>query len=573
MKRYRIENDSKTGEQYIPVRKAGPDLLIDPLLNKGTAWPREERVALGIEGLLPPKVSTVEQQLERVYENYSRQPDDLARYLYLVSLQDRNETLFYRLLLEHVEEMTPIVYTPTVGEACQKFSHIYRRARGLYITQEHRASMRDVLRNAPYEGVGVIVATDNEGILGIGDQGAGGMGIPIGKLTLYTLGAGIHPARCLPVCLDVGTGNAALRQDPLYLGVDRPRLRGDAYFEMLDAFVEAVTEVFPDVLLQWEDFSRQTAFSVLDRYRDRVCSFNDDIQGTGAVAFAGVLGVVEATGVPLRDQRFCVYGAGAGGGGVIGVLLAGLRESGLSPSEARERLVAVDSQGVILDGREHLAPYKKTFARQADLVAGWKLEQEGRVSLMDAVRNFEPTVLIGTSGQPGSFTEAIVREMASHVERPAIFAMSNPTSKSELVPADAIAWTNGRALVATGSPFQPVRHEGKVFPIGQGNNAFCFPGIGLGVVASRARQVTDGMLLAAARAVADKVPAATLQAGGLYPSIEILREASLAVARAVGETAITEAVVADESLTAENLAAKLEREMWYPSYLPYRRSS
>jgi malate dehydrogenase (oxaloacetate-decarboxylating) len=572
MHRYQPKTDPATGERYLPVRLRGQALMTDPMLNKGTAFTRDERAELGIGGLLPPSVCTIEMQLERVYENYRRQRDDFDRYLYLASLQDRNETLFYRLLSEHVDEMTPIVYTPTVGLACERFSHVYRQPRGLYITPDDRGQMHELLSELPYSEVSVIVATDGEGILGLGDQGAGGMGIPIGKLALYTLGAGIHPTRCLPVCLDVGTGNAQLRSDPLYLGVQRPRLEGDEYYGLLDAFVEAVAEIFPSTLLQWEDFSKQKAWTVLERYRDRLCSFNDDIQGTGAITLAGVLGVCKVDGRGLTEHRFVVHGAGAGGGGIIQVLVAAMLEAGLNAAEARARVIGLDSRGLILANRPGLEAFKHAFAADPALVSDWHLEDPNHITLSDVIANFQPTVLIGTSGQPGCFTEALIREMARHVERPAIFALSNPTSKTEVLPADALAWTEGRALVATGSPFEPVDHGTTRHRIGQGNNVFCFPGIGLGVIASGARLVTDGMLLAAARAVADEVPASSVRAGCVYPEMEDLRAVSRAVALAVAQTGISEGLAegALESTDAEAVAARVDAHMWYPDYLPYR---
>jgi malate dehydrogenase (oxaloacetate-decarboxylating) len=572
MHRYQPKTDPATGERYLPVRLRGQALMTDPMLNKGTAFTRDERAELGIGGLLPPSVCTIEMQLERVYENYRRQRDDFDRYLYLASLQDRNETLFYRLLSEHVDEMTPIVYTPTVGLACERFSHVYRQPRGLYITPDDRGQMHELLSELPYSEVSVIVATDGEGILGLGDQGAGGMGIPIGKLALYTLGAGIHPTRCLPVCLDVGTGNAQLRSDPLYLGVQRPRLEGDEYYGLLDAFVEAVAEIFPSTLLQWEDFSKQKAWTVLERYRDRLCSFNDDIQGTGAITLAGVLGVCKVDGRGLTEHRFVVHGAGAGGGGIIQVLVAAMLEAGLNAAEARARVIGLDSRGLILANRPGLEAFKHAFAADPALVSDWHLEDPNHITLSDVIANFQPTVLIGTSGQPGCFTEALIREMARHVERPAIFALSNPTSKTEVLPADALAWTEGRALVATGSPFDPVDHGTTRHRIGQGNNVFCFPGIGLGVIASGARLVTDGMLLAAARAVAGEVPASSVRAGCVYPEMEDLRAVSRAVALAVAQTGISEGLAegALESTDAEAVAARVDAHMWYPDYLPYR---
>ena len=572
MHRYQTKTDPATGETYLPVRRKGQALITDPMLTKGTAFPEEERTKLGLRGLLPPAVSNIDQQLQRVYEGYQRQSDDLNRYLNLVALQDRNETLFYRLLSEHVEEMTPIVYTPTVGLACQRFSHIYRKPRGLYVTPDDIGQMRELLLDAPFSGVSVIVVTDSEGILGLGDLGAGGMGIPIGKLALYTLGAGIHPARCLPVCLDVGTGNTELREDPLYLGVDRPRLQGDEYYEFLDAFVDAVREVFPSTLLQWEDFSRQKAWTVLERYRDRICSFNDDIQGTGAITLAGVHGVCTITGRDLVDHRFVVHGTGAGGGGIIHVLLAALQAAGLSAAEARARVLGLDSRGLILADRPGLETFKHGLAADPALISDWRLEDPNRITLDDVVSNFRPSVLIGTSGQSGSFTEALVRDMAKHVERPALFALSNPTSKTEVHPADALGWTEGRALVATGSPFDPVDYQGTRYRIGQGNNVFCFPGIGLGVIASGARRVTDGMLLSAARAVANTASQSDLKSGCVYPEMGGLRLISRAVAQAVAEAAVNDGVTGSEASSddAEAIARRIDDQIWSPHYIPYR---
>lgn len=572
MHRYQTKTDPATGERYLPVGCKGRALLDDSILNKGTCFTPAERVEFGIDGLLPPASLTIEQQLARVYENYQRQPDDISRYLYLIALQDRNETLFYRLLREHVEEMTPIVYTPTVGLACQTFSHIYRKPRGLYVTAAHIGRVREALSEAPFSGVAVIVATDNEGILGLGDLGAGGMGIPIGKLSLYTLGAGIHPARCLPVCLDVGTNNIQLRNDPIYLGVKEPRLQGDEYYALLDEFVDAVAEVFPGTMLQWEDFSRQKAWTVLERYRDRICSFNDDIQGTGAITLAGVYSVCAITGRKLADHRFVVHGAGAGGGGIIHVLLAALENAGLKPNEARARVVGIDSRGLILADRRALEPFKQVFAADPALVSGWELRESNGIHLSDVVRNFKPTVLIGTSGQPGCFTESVIRDMAAHTERPAIFALSNPTAKTEVDPADALAWSAGRALVATGSPFDPVEYEGQRHRIGQGNNVFCFPGIGLGVISSGASRVDDQMLLAAARAVAGEVPQSDLQSGCVYPQIANLGTVSRAVAEAVAATAINAGLCSTikEGADPTVIAARVAAQIWYPEYLPYR---
>ena len=567
MHRYRIHTNPETGEKHLGVTARGLELKDDPMLNKGTAFTEEERLELGLQGLLPAASVTMEQQLTRVRENYLRQPDDLARYLYLIALQDRNETLFYRLLLDNLEEMIPIVYTPTVGQACQKFSHIYRRARGLFVTASDRERMGAVLANAPFRGVSVIVATDGEGILGIGDQGAGGIGISIGKLTLYTVAAGIHPARCLPICLDLGTSNPDLRTDPLYLGVRQPRLRGEPYFEVLDRFVDAVSETFPGSLLQWEDFSRQNAASVLDRYRERLCSFNDDIQGTGAVVLAALLQYARLIDRKLADQRFCVHGAGAAGSGIINAIASELTRSGLSAEQARDRIVALDSRGLILSDRPGLLPYKRPLAADRALVSDWDLRDPQRIDLADVVTNFRPTVLIGVSGRPGSFSQAIVEQMCRNADRPAILGLSNPSSRCEADPRDVVEWSRGRALFATGSPFAPVSFEGSSHVISQCNNLLCFPGIGLGCIAAQPRMVTDAMLHAAAVAVADFAPPAN--DGRLLPGVSDVRKVSRAVAMAVANAAVDSGVTA-ERLTPEEVSERVLSEIWYPEYVPYR---
>jgi len=561
--------DPVDGRQYLPVAAKGLAVMNDPLLNKGSAFTECERDALGLHGLLPPHVGDIETQLARVREGYDRQPDDLARYLALIALQDRNETLFYRFLIENLEEMLPIVYTPTVGEACRRFSHIYRQPRGVYVTAADVGRMDQVLANVPAEDVSVIVATDGEGILGIGDQGAGSIGISIGKLTLYTVAAGIHPAGCLPVCIDVGTDNAELRADPLYMGTDAPRLRGEPYFAVIDAFVDAVQRRYPHALLQWEDLSRQNAWTVLARHRDRICSFNDDIQGTSAVVVAGMRAAAKITGRALRDERICLYGLGAAGGGILHLLTEAMGRDGLAKVEARERFLALDSQGPVLSSRARLADYKQPFARDPRV-----LTQEGGpdprgLDLLQVIQRYKPTVLIGTSGHAGSFTEPVMRAMAANVERPVVLALSNPTSRSEVLPEDALRWTDGRVLFATGSPFPPVGTGASQRVISQGNNVLCFPGIGLGVVAAGATRVTDGMLLAAAEALAAEVTPEQLACGEIYPSLLELRTISANVALAVARAAVHEGVARTEM---GELVQRIADEVWYPDYVPYRES-
>lgn len=568
MERYQSIIDPETGEEYLPVRARGRDLVEFPLFNKGTAFPIDERKALGLLGVLPPAVSTMDQQLERVYENYLRQGDDLSRYVHLANLQDRNETLFYRLVLDHIEEMMPVVYTPTVGTACQQYSHIFRRPRGLYVTPADIDRIEEILQNAPSKEIAVMVVTDNAGILGLGDLGAGGIGIPVGKLALYTAGAGIHPARCLPVSLDVGTNNAALLEDPLYLGVRKERLTGAAYFDLIDRFVDAARKVHPNAVVQWEDFSRQNAFTVLDRHRDRVVSFNDDIQGTGALVLAGLLASIRIRGCRMRDQTVVIDGAGAAGVGISRQIASGTVAEGASPEEARRAIWTIDSQGLILENRPGLQEYKREFARRRADVEGWELRSPDRIDLLDVVRNVRPNVLIGTSGRPGQFTEDVVRATAGGDERPLIFPLSNPTSKAECHPGAALRWTDGRALVATGSPFADVEYEGRTVPVAQGNNALIFPGLGLGTVTMRARKVTDGMFLAAARALAETVTEERLREGALYPSVADFRAVGMQVAVKVAYQAGLDGVA--EEVTEEEAARRVAAQVWEPRYLPYR---
>ncbi len=497
MEPYRLKQDGD-GQPYVEVPYRGPRLLRHPMFNKGTAFTRPERAALGLEGLLPDAVSTLEQQIARIHRNILRKEDPLERYIGLASLQDRNEVLFYRLLVDNIEELMPIVYTPTVGRACQDYSHIFRRARGIWITPGHRGRIEEVLQNAAFEDVRLVVVTDNERILGLGDQGAGGMGIPIGKLALYCAAAGIHPTRTLPVSLDVGTDNTTLLEDELYLGWRHPRLRGEEYETLVDEFVHAVKYRFPKALLQWEDFKKTNAFRLLDRYRRTITSFNDDIQGTAAVAVAGIMAGCRATGVPLIEQRAVILGAGAAGIGIARLLRDALSRGGLSGERLAAAIANLDSRGLVVDDQEIPDEHKRPFAWPAALAERSGLGRGRPRDLAAVVRAVKPTVLIGTSGEPGTFTELIVREMAAHVERPVVFPMSNPTSKSEAKPVDILNWTGGRALIATGSPFDPVPYGGRTIKIGQGNNAFVFPGVGLGVLVAEATEVTQAMFAAAA---------------------------------------------------------------------------
>ena len=561
-----IEHDS-TGAEYVAVTSRGDWILRDPLVNKGTAFTKAERRELHLDGLIPPVVTTLEQQLGRVYENYHMKPTSLERYIHLTSLQDRNDTLFYRLLMDHIEEMMRVVYTPVVGEACQQFSHIYRRPRGLYISYEQRDRIEEILRSLPRPPA-VIVVTDGERILGLGDQGIGGMGIPTGKLSLYTACAGIPPSLTLPITLDVGTDNETRMNDPLYVGLRHRRIRGDAYQAFVDRFVDAVMTVFPDTVLQWEDFLKGNAIAQLERFRDRLCTFNDDIQGTASVVVAGVYGALRISGQAMRDQRILLGGAGASAQGIASLLCAALRADGLGSDEARLRIATVDSRGLVTKARAEMEPFKAQYARPVEEAAAYRCADPSRITLTETIENFRPTVLIGTSGTPGLFTEEVVRAMASVNERPIVFPLSNPTSKSECTGEQAITWSDGRAIVATGSPFAPVECNGHRFRIGQGNNAFIFPGVGLGLWVGRVKRVTDAMFLDAARALADIVSDADLAEGAVYPKLTRIRECSHAVACAVIRRAVEEGHA--DAAVLDNLEATVRAAMWEPVYRPVR---
>jgi malate dehydrogenase (oxaloacetate-decarboxylating) len=546
------------GRERVEVRLRGPQLLNHPMYNRSTAFTREERRELGLEGLLPDVVSTLEQQARRAYGNIARKTEPLERFIGLAALQDRNEHLFYRVLGDHLEEFLPIVYTPTVGQACQQYSRIFRRARGLWITPEHKGRMTEVLANATYEDVRLIVVTDNERILGLGDQGAGGMGIPIGKLALYVAAAGIHPAQTLPISLDVGTDNEDLLGDDLYIGWRQPRLRGEAYDAVVDEFVRAVKQRFPKALLQWEDFKQWNAFRLLDRYRLELPCFNDDIQGTAAVAVAGMFAASRAAGRKLTDERLVIAGAGAAGVGIARLFQSALRREGVGGEALRPTVAMLDSKGLVVDAQDE---YRRDLAWTGELASSRGLRAGS--PLLDVVRAVKPTVLVGVSGVPGLFGEEVVRAMASQVERPVVFPLSNPTSKSEALPADVMAWTAGRALMATGSPFEPVDVGGRKVRIGQGNNVFVFPGVGLGVLVSEAREVTDGMFAAAADALAEQLPEEDRQAGCLFPRIAGLRGITARVAEAVVRQAVTEGVARNPP---DNPAEAIAAAMWDPVY-------
>ncbi len=556
----------------LEVSTRGPELLRDPLLNKGTAFSESERDAFGLHGLLPPHVGTLEGQMDRRLKAFRAAGTPFEKYVFLRGLQDTTETLFYALLGAHLEEMLPIVYTPTVGEGCERFSDCFTKPRGLFISWPHRHRIEQILSDPRLDAIQVIVVSDGERILGLGDQGAGGMGIPIGKLSLYTACAGIHPATTLPILLDVGTDNEDRLADPLYIGWRHGRIRGQDYDDFIEAFVSAVTRRWPNVLLQWEDFARQNAGRLIARYRDRLCTFNDDIQGTAAVAAGTLLAAIQATGGTIRDQRIAIFGAGTAGIGIANLLLRVMIGEGIPEAEARQRFYAVDRPGLLVEDTPELLDFQRPFAQPRAAVAGWSLQQPGFVGLLDVMNNARPTTLIGVSGQTGAFTEPVIRAMASGVSRPVVFPLSNPTSRSEATPHDLLAWTEGRAIVGTGSPFPPVMRQGKPFKTDQTNNSYIFPGVGLGVLAVGARRVTDGMFEAAARALAAVSPAkpdaSSTSTSTLLPPVTELRSVASVVARAVARAARSEGLCPDyEDIQIDS---RIDARMWRPMYQPYR---
>jgi malic enzyme len=550
-----------------PVPYRGAELLEHPLLNKDTAFTERERNVFGLHGLLPTRVMTIEEQVALEMEKIRRKVDELEKFVGLAALQDRNETLFYRVLIEKLEELMPIVYTPVVGRACQEYSHILRRPRGLWLTPDDIDRIPELLSNARREDVRLIVATDNERILGLGDQGAGGMGIPVGKLALYTAGAGIYPGLTLPVSLDVGTDNETLLSDPYYVGYRQARLRGPEYEEFVEAFVDGVLQVFPHAVLQWEDFKQHNAIRLLDRYRHRITSFNDDIQGTAAVVLAGILSALRLFDEPLGAQRLVFLGAGAAGIGIARLVRAAMLREGVPKHVIRRAIVQIDSQGLTFEGRTSLDDDKREFALGLDELSHYGFESAERYDLETVVRHVRPMMLIGTSGTPGAFTEPAIREMAAHARIPIVMPLSNPTSKTEAHPSDILEWTRGRAIVATGSPFDPVVRGERTHVIGQANNAFCFPGIGLGAVVAEAREVTDEMFLVAAQTLADQVSAERLEQGALYPHQSELRQVSRAIAMAVVRCARDCGV--GRHLHDDEIEPAVDDEMWYPDYVPY----
>jgi malate dehydrogenase (oxaloacetate-decarboxylating) len=554
---------------HIETDLEGTALLTNPMLNKGTAFTEEERTDFALHGLLPPHIGTLEVQSARRIQAVRKLASDLDRYIFLRGLQDANETLFYALLTQHLEEMLPLVYTPTVGEACQTFSHYWHYPRGLFLSWTHRDRIKEILAHPRFDNVEAIVVSDGERILGLGDQGADGMGIPIGKLSLYTACAGLHPSTTLPILLDVGTDNKERLADPVYIGWRHERVRGQDYDDFVESFVNAVMERWPHVLLQWEDFARANAGRILQRYRDRLCTFNDDIQGTAAVAAGTLLAAVKVTGQPMVEQRIVIVGAGSAGIGIANLLLRVMVDAGLPEAEARRRFYAVDRDGLLIEGMPGVLDFQTPFAQSFAEVADWRRDDSKTIGLADVVAHAKPTVLIGVSGQPGIFGEEIIRKMASAVERPVIFPLSNPTSRSEATPQDLMVWTEGRAVIGTGSPFPAILRGGRSVTVDQTNNAYVFPGIGLGVLAVKARRVTEGMFVAAAKVLADASPAARDPQASLLPAVAQLRAVAFVVAKGVARQARTEGQC--EAFDDDKLDRLIARKMWSPVYRPYRR--
>ncbi len=561
---------SEESNRYLYIPHSGPSLLETPLLNKGSAFTARERTAFNLTGLLPPRYESIEEQVERAYMQYRSFDDALNKHIYLRAIQDNNETLFYRLIQKHIDEMMPIIYTPTVGDACEQFSDIYRSSRGLFLSWEERHQLDDIVRNATKRKVKVIVVTDGERILGLGDQGIGGMGIPIGKLSLYTACGGISPAYTLPVMLDVGTNNEKLLNDPMYMGARHPRISQDDYDEFIDLFIKAAKSRWPEVMIQFEDFAQPNAMPILNRYRDSICCFNDDIQGTAAVTLGTILAACRTTSRKLSDMKVVFVGAGSAGCGIAEMLVQQMRQEGLSDAEARKQVFMVDRFGLLTEGMEGLRDFQQQLQqRQADL-ADWTYSGD-YASLLDVVHCAKPDILIGVSGQPGLFTEQVVRAMKQANDLPVIFPLSNPSRHVEARPEQVIEWTKGEVIIATGSPFEPVEYEGRSFPIAQCNNSYIFPGIGLGVIAAKARLISDEMLMAASNALADASPLANTGSGALLPPLTEIAELSKKIAFAVAKVAMQQDLALE--MTDEALQTTIEKNFWEAEYRPYKRVS
>jgi malate dehydrogenase (oxaloacetate-decarboxylating) len=562
------ELEQTSGELTLQVSLSGFDLINSPRLNKGTAFSDHERDVFDLHGLLPPHVGTLDEQIKRRNEALADESTPFTKYSLLRDLQDTNETLFYALLVGNIEEMLPLVYTPTVGEGCQRFSQIWRKPRGLFLSYPNKDRIDQILNHSRYDSVKCVVVSDGERILGLGDQGAGGMGIPIGKMALYTALGGIHPENCLPILLDVGTDNEDRLKDPIYIGWRHHRVRGQEYDAFVDAFVNSVKKRWPHVLLQWEDFAGSNAARFLARYRDQLCTFNDDIQGTAAVATATLISAINVTGIPLEKQKIVMVGFGTAGIGITNLLVQFMQDRGLTEQEARDRFFAIDRYGLVTENGKGVRPEQLPYARKEQEVQGWK-QPNGEITLLDVIRNAKPSVLIGVSGQPGAFTEQAVREMAKYSARPVIFPLSNPTSRSEATAQDLMDWTEGRALIGTGSPFEPVNVGGKKVPITQTNNSYIFPGLALGIVASKARRVTDTMVKAAAEELVRQLPTQTDKQASLLPPLSQARQLGRLIGLAVGRQAIRDgqALVANE----DALNRELQANIWEPVYVPYER--
>lgn len=562
------QTPSSEAVSTIDVSLTGYALLAEPLLNKGTAFDENEREAFSLHGLLPPHIGTLDEQVARRMAALRGFANDLERYVFLRGLQDTNETLYYAVLTRHVVEVLPLVYTPTVGLGCQHFSHIYNRPRGLFLSYPNRGRMQQIFSHPRFDRVRTIVVTDGERILGLGDQGAGGMGIPIGKLAIYTACAGLDPATTLPITLDVGTDNLPLLDDPIYVGWRHERVRGQEYDDFVETFVDAVIARWPNVLLHWEDFARDNATRLLERYRDRLCTFNDDIQGTAAVATGTLLAALAKSGGAFSDQRIVILGAGSAGCGIAGLLLQAMHDAGLEPAAARRRFYLVDREGLLLDDDPHLLSFQAPFAQPRAAVDGWTLERPETIGLLDVVRNVRPTALIGVTGVAGAFSEAVVREMARHVPRPVILPLSNPTANAEATPADLCAWTDGRAIVGVGSPFPPASCNGRPFPFDQTNNAYIFPGIGLAAAAARISRISDAMFLAAARRLSELSPAHSERDGPLLPPLTAVHNVSVNVAEAVTLQAQAEGYA--QPASPDEIRRAIRATVWAPVYHPYR---
>ena len=561
----------KTNKRPLYIRYAGPVLLETPLLNKGNAFSERERQDFNLEGLLPHIIETIEEQTNRAYKQYSQFENDLDKHIYLRNIQDTNETLYYSLITSHLEEMMPMIYTPTVGLACQKFSQIYRRKRGIFLSYPDRERMDYMLQNATKQNVKVIVVTDSERILGLGDQGIGGMGIPIGKLALYSACGGISPAYTLPVTLDVGTNNQELLDDPMYMGWRHERISGDDYFEFVDQFIQTVKDRWPNALVQFEDFAQGNATPLLKTYQDKLCCFNDDIQGTACVTVGTLLAACHAQKSQLKDHRVVFVGAGSAGCGIAEQIVAHMVEDGISRKQALSQIYLTSSKGLVTEDMEGLRDFQQDFAKPRNLVADWDANEKGQISLLELVKQTKPTIVIGVSGQPGLISEEVVKSMYAHCDKPIVLPLSNPTSRVEALPEDVISWTEGNATVATGSPFEPVEYQGKKYPIAQCNNSYIFPGIGLGTIAAKSSRVTEKMFMAASEALASSSPLVKGESNDLLPSLSDIREVSKFIAVEVAKQAMKEGVAT--TISEEKLLARIEANFWMPEYRDYRRRS